>query len=558
MRTMTNGQAVIELLKAEQVRYLFGIVGSTFLDILDALYDDSSVTYINVRHEQGAAFMADGLARITGLPAVCLVTSGPGATNLLTGVAAAYVAHSPVIAIAGGPMFGHYYKDAFQEFDLVNIFKPVTKLSIQINKPDRIPEIFHYAFRTAMAGRKGPVFIDIPRDMLQDQTLQVEIPSPASYRPAYPQPPHPDAVREVLRLLKEAERPLLLVGGGVTWAEANALVVELSEQLRLPMITAYGRNDAVPNNHPLYIGPLGRAGSPEAAAACRRADLLLVLGSRLGHFTTFYDDRYIQPGTRIIQIDIESRDIGRMYPVVLGIQADARETLNALLQMLSQHAVPAVRTDWQQETRTLREQRQTRLQAEATLDTLPVKPQRVYAELRRVLPPETIITLDAGAAPAYGYDRLHFSHPRTFFTPLDLGGLGFAFPVALGAKLGRPDAPVVAIHGDGGFLMNAQELETAVRHNIPVVTIVMNNNCWGSEKAYQKYFYNARYVGADIGNPRYDQYATLFGAQGYYAEHPDQIGDMVKEALQCGKPAIVEIPIDPDEFPVPATMARRK
>lgn len=558
MRTMTNGQAVIELLKAEQVRYLFGIVGSTFLDILDVLYDDSSVTYINVRHEQGAAFMADGLARITGLPAVCLVTSGPGATNLLTGVAAAYVAHSPVIAIAGGPMFGHYYKDAFQEFDLVNIFKPVTKLSIQINKPDRIPEIFHYAFRTAMAGRKGPVFIDIPRDMLQDQTLQVEIPSPASYRPVYPQPPHPDAIREVLRLLKEAERPLLLVGGGVTWAEANALVVELSEQLRLPMITAYGRNDAVPNSHPLYIGPLGRAGAPEAAAACRRADLLLVLGSRLGHFTTFYDDRYIQPGTRIIQIDIESRDIGRTYPVVLGIQADARETLRALLQTLSQHAVPAVPTDWQQETRTLREQRQTRLQAEATLDALPVKPQRVYAELRRVLPPETIITLDAGAAPAYGYDRLHFSHPRTFFTPLDLGGLGFAFPVALGAKLGRPDAPVVAIHGDGGFLMNAQELETAVRHNIPVVTIVMNNNCWGSEKAYQKYFYNARYVGADIGNPRYDQYATLFGAQGYYAEHPDQIGDMVKEALQCGKPAIVEVPVDPDEFPVPATMARRK
>jgi acetolactate synthase-1/2/3 large subunit/sulfoacetaldehyde acetyltransferase len=182
----------------------------------------------------------------------------------------------------------------------------------------------------------------------------------------------------------------------------------------------------------------------------------------------------------------------------------------------------------------------------------------VYAELRRVLTPETIVTLDAGAAPAYGYDRLHFGHPRTFLTPLDLGGLGFAFPVALGAKLGRPDNPVLAIHGDGGFLMNAQELETAVRHGIAVVTIVMNNNCWGSEKAYQKHFYNGRYIGCDIGNPRYDEYARLFGAQGYYVEHPDQVGDAVRSALRSGKPAVIEIPIDPEEFPTPATAVRRE
>ncbi len=174
-----------------------------------------------------------------------------------------------------------------------------------------------------------------------------------------------------------------------------------------------------------------------------------------------------------------------------------------------------------------------------------------------MLPTDTIVTLDAGAAPAYGYDRLHFSTPRTFITPLDLGTLGLSFPAALGAKLGRPDAPVLAIHGDGGFLMNAQELETAVRHRINVVTLVMNNNCWGSEKAYQKHFYQERYVGADIGNPRYDQYAELFGAKGYYVEHPDQIGDVMTEAFQCGRPAVVEVPIDPDEFPIPATGGRR-
>ena len=186
-----------------------------------------------------------------------------------------------------------------------------------------------------------------------------------------------------------------------------------------------------------------------------------------------------------------------------------------------------------------------------------MKPQRVYAELRRALPPDTIVALDAGAAPAYGYDRLSFAHPRTFLTPLDLGGLGFAFPVALGAKLGRPEAPVLAVHGDGGFLMNSQEIETAVRHGINAVTLVMNNNCWGSEKAYQKHFYGERYIGCDIGNPRYDQYARLFGAEGYYVDKPEQVGEAIQAALGCGKPAVVEIPIDPDEFPVPVQAVRK-
>lgn len=554
---MNSGQAVIELLKAEQVQHIFGIVGSTFLDVLDALYDERNIVYINVRHEQGAAFMADGLARVTGLPAVCLVTSGPGATNLLTGIGAAYVAHSPVIAITGGPMSGHYARDAFQEFDLVNMFKPVTKLSVLVNKPERIAEILRHAFRTAMSGRKGPVFVEIPRDVLNNQVVQEDILAPKHYRPIHPRLPHPDAIQATVGLLQQAERPLLLVGGGVTWAGANELVVRLSEQFCLPMITAYGRNDAVPNTHPLYVGPVGRAGAPEAAEACRRADLLLVVGSRLGHFTTYYDDRYIQPGTRIVQIDIDSRDIGRIYPVALGIQADAHEALTALLQALTQAGADACDAAWQEEARALRSQRQSRLEAETNLSTLPLKPQRIYAELRRVLPPETIIALDAGAAPAYGYDRLLCSQPRTFITPLDLGGLGLAFPAALGAKLGRPDAPVLAIHGDGGFLMNAQEMETAVRHGINVVTLVMNNNCWGSEKAYQKHFYQERYIGADIGNPRYDKYAELFGAKGYYVEYPDQIGDTMLEALRCGKPAVIEIPIDPDEFPAPATATRR-
>jgi len=555
---LSAGRAVVELLKLEQVRHIFGIVGATFLDVLDVLYDDRSVAYVNVRHEQGAAFMADGLARVSGRPAACLVTAGPGATNLITGIAAAHVAHSPVVAIAGGPPLGHRGRDAFQELDLVRMFAPVTKLSLRIDAPGRIPEIFRLALRTAMSGRKGPVFLDLPRDVLNDQLVTADLGEPATYRSPHAPPPSPEAVREAVDVLRRAQRPLMLVGGGVTWAGAHALAQRLSADFGLPTLTGYGRNDAVPNDDPLYVGPLGRAGAPEAAAACRRADALLVVGSRLGNFTTFYDDRYIAAGTRIIQIDIDPRDLGRVYPVAVAIQADAGLALAALHAALRVAGVKPAAEAWRAEAAELRATRQARLAAERSLASLPLKPQRVYAELRPALPPETIVTLDAGAAPAYGYDRLHFSRPRTFLTPLDLGGLGFAFPEALGAKLARPEAPVLAIHGDGGFLMNAQELETAVRHGINAVTLVLNNNAWGSEKAYQKHFYAGRYVGADLGNPRFDRLAELFGARGYYVEHPDQVGDVVRAALACGKPAVVEIPIDPDEFPVPATPARRR
>jgi acetolactate synthase-1/2/3 large subunit/sulfoacetaldehyde acetyltransferase len=402
------------------------------------------------------------------------------------------------------------------------------------------------------------VLVEIPRDVLNDKISRSTAgASPASYRSTHAALPHPDAIREAVRRLRQAERPILLVGGGVTWAGAGDLVVRLAEQASIPMINAYGRNDAVPSAHPLYVGPLGRAGSPEAATACTRADLVLAVGSRLAQFTTHFDDRYIRAGTPIVQVDIEGRDIGRYYPVAVGIQADARETCQALLDALGREGAPPARTAWREEAAALRAKRQARLEAEAKLDAKPMKPQRVYAELRRALPPDTIVTLDAGAAPAYGYDRLQFTRPRTFLTPLDLGGLGFAFPEALGAKLGRPEAPVLAIHGDGGFLMNVQELETAVRHGINAVTLVMNNNCWGSEKAYQRAYYGGRYIGCDIGNPRYDELARLFGAAGFYVDHPDQVGDAVRSAFAAGKPAIIEIPIDPDELPTPVQVVRK-
>ena len=257
-----GGRAVVELLKAEQVRYIFGIVGATFLDVLDALYDDKAVEYINCRHEQGSAFMADGLARVTGTPGVCLVTSGPGATNLLTGVAAAHVAHSPVVVLVGGISSEHSDKDAFQEFDLVSMFRPVTKMAVKVTRADRIPEMLHAALRLAMTGAAGPVFLEIPATCSTTACRRRRRQSRAAIGPPMHRPPTPRPSAQAAHLVRHAERPLLLVGGGANWAGAADAVVRLCDQGAIPMITAYGRNDAVPNSHPLYIGPSGAPALP--------------------------------------------------------------------------------------------------------------------------------------------------------------------------------------------------------------------------------------------------------------------------------------------------------
>ncbi|MBI2171403.1 MAG: thiamine pyrophosphate-binding protein [Chloroflexi bacterium] len=552
MPKITAGQAVVESLRAEGCKYAFGIVGGTFLEILDAFYDQKDIKFISVRHEQGAAFMADGFARASGIPGVCMSTNGPGATNLITGVYAAYVGHSPVLAISGAPAREVMYRDAFQEIDHISLFRPITKLAMSLNKSDRVPEMMRHAFRVAMSGKKGPVFVDFPRDLLDRVSIDAELQPPTSYRTHQRLPGDPALVRQAAQALRSARRPVIIAGGGVTESGATQQVVELADLLSIPMITSYGRNDAVPNEHPLYVGPLGRGGSPEAGELCAKADVILAAGTRLSNFTTYYDNRYISKDARIIQIEIDEKEIGRNYPVTLGIQGDARTVLRELLEGLRAQGAEGGEPPWRREAEGLKAKRQQRMAAEGRLTGPLIKPQRVYAEMRKVITPETIMVLDAGACPAYGYDRLEFHRPRTFITPLDLGGLGFAFPEALGAKLGRPDAPVIAIHGDGGFLFNVQELETAVREKIATITLVMNNGVWGSEKAYQAAMFGDRPVGSDITNPRFDKLAQLFGANGFYVDRVEDVGDALKQAMASDLPSVIEMPVDPKELPVPA------
>ena len=548
MPMMSAGQAVVEALCLEGVRYIFGVVGSCYVEILDALYGRSDIQFLGVRHEQVAAHMADAYARAGGLPGVCMATNGPGATNLITGVASAYLNHAPLIVITGAPMISQMLRDSFQELDQLTLFRPVTKAQIQIQRGDRVPELMRYAFRLAMAGKKGPVLVDLPRDML-NEAAEMEFIGPDRYR--WPQHDAGDAalVQRAAEVLNQATSPVIIAGGGVIWSDAQADVLAMAEQLTAAVVTSYGHNDAVPHDHPLVIGAFGRAGSPEAAEAIRAADVILAVGTRLAHFTTFFDHRFIPEQAKIIQVEVDEKELGRHYPLAVGILGDAKAVVGGIRQKLARNARDQARFAAIQQWR---QRRRQRLDTVSASDSIPLKPQRVYRALREVLPRDTIVTIDAGAAASHAYNQLDFYEPRTFITPGDLGSVGAGFPSALGAKLARPDRPVVCLCGDGGFLMTSQDLETAVRERIPVVIVVMTNNCWGSEKAYQKYFFNERYVGSDFSNPPFDEYARLFGALGLRVEKAEELRPALEQALAATVPTVVEIPVDPDELPFPA------
>ena len=555
MAVVSASQAVVESLRAEGVRYIFGLVGSAYLDVLDALWGRDDIQFVGTRHEQGAAFMALGFAMATGQPGVCIAQNGPGVTNLLTEVAGAYKAFAPLVVLAPGPMREHYFLDSMQELDQVAIFRPVTKLALQVNTAGRIPEMIRDAFRVATSGKMGPVLVDIPRDLLGEKEVEVEFTGPGASRP--PQRPAGDAdrTREAAELVKNAMHPVILAGGGAVWSDAGQEITRLAELVGSPIVATYGRNDVVPNNHPLYVGHVGRGGAPEAEELVKKADVVLALGTRLPHTTTFFDHKFIPRDARLIQVDIDQRALGRHYPVAVGIAGDAQAVARSLrreLEVVGEFPGKEARL---KEVALLRERRHTRLEQEGTLSSLPMKPQRAFYEIRKTLPEDAALVFDAGGCTGLGFDRVECNVPRSFFDTIDLACIGSGFPLSLGVKMALPDRPVVSIGGDGGFLMNSQELMTAVEWKIPVVSIVMNNNCWGSEKAYQKIFYGERYIGANITNPRFDRLAELYGARGFYAETPEELSAALKEALKTNGPSVIEVPVDPEELPYPARAA---
>jgi acetolactate synthase-1/2/3 large subunit/sulfoacetaldehyde acetyltransferase len=453
--------------------------------------------------------------------------------------------------MAGNVDRNYLDRDGAQEFDLVNMFKPITYMSRQAHKTERIPELIHDAFRSAMTGKRGPVFLDIPRDLMDDQTLDDSLLHQTSAYRAVDGRIQGDreAVRRAADLLSKAERPVMIAGGGVVDGDASAEAVALGELLDMALVPAYGHNDAIPNSHRLYLGIPGNRGAPEAMEAIHRADVILALGTRLNQHSTHWNYSVINPQTRIIQVDIDALEVGRNYPVEVGIVGHAKAVAEQLLEALG--TAKREKSAWRAEIEALAKRRKARLQEEGSLAGDPMMPQRVYTELRKVLPRDCMVTLDAGIAPGLTYDRLNFELPGTFFNYAGHGGLGMGYAVGLGTKLGRPDRPAISIQGDGGFLYTSQEINTAVRHGIPLVSLVLNNSCHGAEKAQQQRNYNERYVGVDLVNPRFDRLAEVYGARGFYVTKPDEIADAVSAALALKGPSVIEIPVA-EYFPAAA------
>ena len=557
MSEIEAGQAVIELLRAEGVEYVFGVTGLTTNSMVTQMYGREDIKFIDTRHEEGAILMAYGYSKSTGKPSVCMTTSGPGTINLAGGMSLALKGRAPVIAIAGDTAMEYIGRDGSQAFDLVNIFKPLTKMAVQANNTERVPDLIREAFRVAMWGKQGPVLLDIPRDLLDKKTLSNQILSPNQYRTVNPRNSGDiQSVTQAARILLAAESPLLLAGGGVVDGEASLEAVRLAELLDMAMVPSYGHNDAIPNSHPHYVGSPGGRGSGEAHEVMDKADVILALGTRINQGSSSWDYSVINEDTKIIQIDIDPIEIGRNYPVTVGIVGDAQRVAQQIIETVCEiSSTGKTNNSWKSEFQSIARKRIQRLESERTLNSDPMMPQQVFPELTKALPKGSMVTIDAGVAPGLSYDRISFEEPRTMFNYAGQGALGMGFSVGLGTKLGRPERAAISIHGDGGFLYTCGELNTAVRHNIPSVSIVLNNNCMGAEKSQQKALHNERYVGVDLENPRFDQLAEVFGAKGYYVDHPSEITDVVLEAVKNSVPSVIEIPVQ-EYFPPSAPTPR--
>ena len=540
---ISGGQAIVEFLKVENVSYVFGLIGSATMELFDALYDAKNIKFIDVRDERTGTHMADGYARASGEPGVIIAgQNGPGATNLVTGVAQAKAAFSSVISIAGAISTEHEGKDAFQEVDQQSLFEPITKKTFTVRKTELIPQILKKAFSLALSPRCGPVHLNFPRDILANTFKYDKIKK--HEKKTLPSVDEGNLVN-ILKIIDKAKKPVIIAGGGIKNFLCHKAVIEISKLLNIPIVSSAGHGDAIPFNEKLYSGQMGPRGNPIASKLVKDADVILALGTRLGFNSTFYSYDNINKEAKIIQIDADKKSLGRYFPVTLGINNDVQDLTEKLLIKVKEISVLPNFNSWVENFIENKKNYLEKRELEADLSLNPIQPSGLFKVLREILPKNSAITLDAGTLCLQATDMLNFSSPRSFFTPLDFGLVGFSFACGLGVKLAKPNCPVISLMGDGGFGMTLSELSTAVTHEINTVTIVMNNKSWGAEKAYQRDFYNRRYIGADITSPPFHKIAELYGAKGYHIEKLSDLKDALKDALNCNKPAVINVEVDP-------------
>lgn len=547
MSSMNGGEALVAALEQAGVTHVFGLLGSSTMEVYDALYEHPTIRYIGVRDERSGTHMADGFGRISGKPGVILAgQAGPGSANLVTGLIQANLAHSPVVAITGLVSTGHLGRDTLQEFDQHAVFSSIVKRNWNVFRPDRIQEFVREAVRYSTVGRKGPVVLNIPRDLF---AVPVDATGPLWDARAniYGSVPAPQQVAEIAGLIRKAKAPVIVAGGSLVASRGSDDLLALSRQTGIPVAASAGHGDIVPNDYELFAGQVGGRGNEVASGLCREADLILAIGTRLGFNTMFYTYEYMSQTAKIVQIDVDPLSIGRYYPIEVGVVADPGNTARVLAEALKDF--DAAKAPWAARNVTFKRDRAEMLKkrdATGAGKASPMRPERVFAELRSVLPRDAIVSIDAGTLCLQATDQMTYFEPPALMTPLDFGLIGMSYAAGLGAKLAAPKRPVLTLIGDGGFGIGMTEFSTAVQHDIPTVTVVLDNGCWGAEKAYQRDFYNGRFIGADIQSAPYDEYARSFGAYGARATAPGETADAVRDALKSGKPAIVQVSIDPD------------
>ena len=544
-KSLTGGQAAIKSLKKEKVKHVFGLIGSATMEMFDALYHEKNIKFIGVRDERTGTHMADGYARASNGPGVILAgQNGPGATNLVTGLAQAKAAFSPVVSIAGSYSTKDKMEDAFQGLDQQSLFKPVTKKTWTVKNVKKIPKTFSDAFKLAMSARRGPVCINLPRNILADkENFKINLKN-QSFENQNSTKAKFNYIKKAVKIISGSNKIVIIAGGGIKYNSKYKNVIKLAELLKSPMVTAAGHGDAIPFDHKLNAGQMGPRGNPVASKLVKEASVIIALGTRLGFNSTFYSYENINKRAKIIQIELEKSMIGRYFPVAVGINGDAATVAGQLYKEIKKQNIILDIKEW---TNNYLDRRNNFLLKRDNIKfkNFPIQPNGLFKQLRQVLPKNSAITLDAGTLCLQATDALKYYDPPSLFTPLDFGLVGFSFACGLGVKIAKPNKKVISLMGDGGFGMTISELSTAVEYKINTITIVMNNKSWGAEKAYQKDFYGKRYLGADINSPPFDKVAELYGAKGFKVKKTSEINQAVKAALKINKPVVIDVDVDP-------------
>ena len=547
METMSGAAALMRAMQKEGVREVFGLPGGANLPMYDELYK-SDIRHILVRHEQSAAHMADGFGRVSRRPGVCFATSGPGATNILTGIATAQADSSPMIAVTGQVPVGMIGRDAFQESDIIGMANPVVKYAFQPRSAQEIPEVVKKGFYIAETGRPGPVLLDIPKDVQQNEA-QMSFPEEFKIRGYHPwTDPDIANIEKAIKILLSSDKPMILAGGGTIISSAFAELQAIAELLVIPVVTTFKGKGAFPESHPLSLGPIGMHGHAEANKLMSEADCVLAIGTRFSDRSVGTFEEF-ERNLKIIHLDVDPAEIGKNQTTQVAVVGDVRASLRVMIKMLAQQAIK--HTDDNAWIRHVREVK------DYWRENLKIHPgelgaAKILRKLRELLPKEAIITTEVGQHQMWASLFYDVITPGTFFSSTGLGTMGWGFPAAIGAKVARPDVPVVDIAGDGSFNMTENSLATCITEDIPVIVFLVNNYTLGMVAQWQRTFYDRRMIGVDQQHcPDYVKLAESYGAQGIRAQSLDELGGAIRTALGSDVATVIDIPIDPEEDVLP-------